>query len=152
MVVERETSKLLRCNRIDNGGDYFSKSFEEYCSKHGIKNVKTFPCTPQQNGTTWENESDNNGEGEKYAFKSLFSQVFLGRGCSYSFLLNKSLSHNLIGWWHSVKRYGPDKGLCYTHPKKMFGCKAYVHIPKNGGSSWMKSHWNAFSWNMLIMS
>jgi hypothetical protein len=40
MVVERETSKLLRCNIRDNGGDYFSKSFEEYCSKHGIKHVK----------------------------------------------------------------------------------------------------------------
>jgi hypothetical protein len=40
MVVERETSKLLRCNITDNGGDYFSKSFEEYCSKHGIKHVK----------------------------------------------------------------------------------------------------------------
>ena len=23
MVVERETSKLLRCNITDNGGDYF---------------------------------------------------------------------------------------------------------------------------------
>jgi transposase InsO family protein len=50
MVVERETNKLLICNIIDNGGEYFSKSFEEYCSKRGIKHVKTFPCTPQQNG------------------------------------------------------------------------------------------------------
>jgi hypothetical protein len=45
MVFERETSKLLRCNRIDNGGEYFSKVFEEYCSKHGIKHVKIpQPC------------------------------------------------------------------------------------------------------------
>jgi transposase InsO family protein len=50
MVVERETNKLLRCNITDNGGENFSKSFEEYCSKHGIKHVKTFLCTPKQNG------------------------------------------------------------------------------------------------------
>jgi hypothetical protein len=48
--------------------------------------------------------------------------------------------------------FGTDKGLCYTHLKKKIGCKAYVHIPTNGGSIWMKSHRNAFSWNMLIMS
>jgi hypothetical protein len=29
MIVERKTNKLLRCNVTDNGGEYFSKSFED---------------------------------------------------------------------------------------------------------------------------
>jgi len=40
MDVERETNKLLRCIRTKNSGEYFSKEFEKYCSKHGIKHVK----------------------------------------------------------------------------------------------------------------
>jgi transposase InsO family protein len=52
MHVERVTNKLLRCIIIDNGGGYCSKAFKEYCSKPGIKHVKTIPHTPQQNGTT----------------------------------------------------------------------------------------------------
>lgn len=46
MAIERETNKLLRCIRIDNGGEYFSKAFEEYCRKHGINHVKIVPLTP----------------------------------------------------------------------------------------------------------
>ena len=52
MDVERETNKLLICIRIDNGGEYFSNAFKEYCRRHGIKHVKTIPHTLQQNGTT----------------------------------------------------------------------------------------------------
>ena len=36
---------------IDNGGEYFSNSFKDYCNRFGIKHEKTVPGTPQQNGT-----------------------------------------------------------------------------------------------------
>ena len=36
--------------RIDNGGEFFSKEFEEFCKKCGIAQHKTTPYTPQQNG------------------------------------------------------------------------------------------------------
>jgi len=44
MDVERETNKRLRCIRTNNSGEDFSKEFEEYCSKHGIKHVKIVPA------------------------------------------------------------------------------------------------------------
>eukprot|EP00253_Pinus_taeda_P030689 PITA_30689 len=34
---------------IDNGGEFCSKEFEEFCKKCGIAQQKTTPCTPQQN-------------------------------------------------------------------------------------------------------
>lgn len=36
-LVENETYLKLKCLRSDNGGEYYSKEFEEYCTKNGIK-------------------------------------------------------------------------------------------------------------------
>ena len=45
-MVEIETRKKLKCLRSDNGGEYFSKEFDRYRSKHGIRREKTVPRTP----------------------------------------------------------------------------------------------------------
>ncbi|KAH0720560.1 hypothetical protein KY284_005590 [Solanum tuberosum] len=47
---ERETGRKLKRLRTDNGGEYTSREFEEYCSNHGIRHEKTVPGTPQHNG------------------------------------------------------------------------------------------------------
>jgi len=36
--------------RTDNGGDFYSKKFEEFCKKCGIARQKTTPYIPQKNG------------------------------------------------------------------------------------------------------
>jgi hypothetical protein len=42
-LVENETGKSLKCLRSDNGGEYCSKEFDDYCSYHGIRREKTIP-------------------------------------------------------------------------------------------------------------
>ena len=51
-MVEIETGKKLRCLRADNGGEYCSKVFDRYCSKHGIRREKIVPRTPQENSVS----------------------------------------------------------------------------------------------------
>ena len=46
VAVERETNKLLKCLRTDNGGEYCSNAFKEYCNRFGIMHEKTVPGTP----------------------------------------------------------------------------------------------------------
>ena len=36
----------LKQLRTDNGGEYISMEFKEYCSKHEIKHEKTVPSIP----------------------------------------------------------------------------------------------------------
>ena len=48
--VERETGKLLKCIRTDNGGEYTSNMFHAYCRKHDIQYERMVPRTPQHNG------------------------------------------------------------------------------------------------------
>ena len=49
-LVENETGKSLKCLRSDNGGEYCSKEFNDYCSYDGICREKIVPRTPQENG------------------------------------------------------------------------------------------------------
>jgi transposase InsO family protein len=49
-LVKNEIGKMLKYIRSNNGGEYFSKEFDDYCSYHGIRREKTVPGTPQENG------------------------------------------------------------------------------------------------------
>ena len=49
-LVENQIEKKIKVLRTDNGGEFCSKEFEEFCKKCGITRQKTTPYTPQQNG------------------------------------------------------------------------------------------------------
>ena len=49
-MVETETGNPLKRIWTDNGGEYISREFKEYFSKHGIRHEKTVPSTLQHNG------------------------------------------------------------------------------------------------------
>jgi transposase InsO family protein len=49
-MVENEMDSKIKCLRSDNGGEFTSKEFMDYCSSHGIKRQFSIARTPQQNG------------------------------------------------------------------------------------------------------
>jgi transposase InsO family protein len=49
-MVENEMDSKIKCLRSDNGGEFTSKEFMDYCSSHGIKRKFSIARTPQQNG------------------------------------------------------------------------------------------------------
>jgi hypothetical protein len=49
-MVENEMDSKIKCLRSDNGGEFTSKEFMDFCSKHGIKRQFFVARTPQQNG------------------------------------------------------------------------------------------------------
>ena len=49
-LAKNETGKRLKCLRFDNGGQYYNKGFNSYCSHNGIHKEKIVPRTPQENG------------------------------------------------------------------------------------------------------
>ena len=36
--------------KIDNGGEYHSQEFKEFCVEKGIRMIRTIPGSPEQNG------------------------------------------------------------------------------------------------------
>jgi transposase InsO family protein len=49
-MVENEIYSRIKCLRSNNGGEFTSKEFMDYCSRHGIKRQFYVARTPQQNG------------------------------------------------------------------------------------------------------
>ncbi|KAA8537014.1 hypothetical protein F0562_029492 [Nyssa sinensis] len=48
--VEKEFGLPIKCLRTNNGGEYMSNQFLNYCREHSIQCQMTCPKTPQQNG------------------------------------------------------------------------------------------------------
>jgi transposase InsO family protein len=49
-MVENEMDSRIKCLRSNNGGEFTSKEFMDYCSSDGIKRKFFIARTPQQNG------------------------------------------------------------------------------------------------------
>jgi transposase InsO family protein len=49
-LVEKSISRSIECLRRNNGGEFTSMEFENYCNEFGIDRHKTTFYTPQQNG------------------------------------------------------------------------------------------------------
>jgi len=47
--AENESRLKIKILRSNNGGEYNSKEFNQYCKQHGIKRQFSTPYTPQQN-------------------------------------------------------------------------------------------------------
>jgi transposase InsO family protein len=48
--VENLTGRKIKVLRSDNGGEYTSMDFNDFCIEVGIKREYTIPYNPQQNG------------------------------------------------------------------------------------------------------
>ena len=49
-LVENQIEKKIKVLRIDNGGEFCKKEFEELCKKCGIAQQKSTPYIPKKNG------------------------------------------------------------------------------------------------------
>ena len=49
-MVENESGMKIKCLRSDNGGEFTSNEFNEFCEGHEIKRQFSVAKTPQQNG------------------------------------------------------------------------------------------------------
>jgi transposase InsO family protein len=49
-LIENLSERKIKILRLDNGGEYTSKEFANFCKDAGIKRELTTPYNPQQNG------------------------------------------------------------------------------------------------------
>jgi len=114
--------------RTNNGGEFCSKEFEEFCKKCGISRQKTTPYTPQQNGVV---EKMNKTLMERA--RSMLSGVELGQKFwakaveTTCYLVNRSPSSALED--KTPQEVWTSKKPSLSH-LRVFGCDAYVHVPK----------------------
>ena len=54
-LVENLSEKKIKMLRLDNGGEFTSNEFNNFCKEVGIKRELTIPYNPQQNGVAERN-------------------------------------------------------------------------------------------------
>jgi transposase InsO family protein len=131
-LVENQTEKKIKVLRTDNGGEFYGNEFKEFCKKCGIARQKTTPYTPQQNGVV---ERMNMTLMEKA--RSMLSGVGLGQEFwaeavgTTCYLVNRSPSSTLDDKTPHEVWSGKKPSLQHL---RVFGCDAYVHVPKKNRS------------------
>jgi transposase InsO family protein len=57
-MVENQMDRKLKCLRSDNGGEYKSDEFVQFCRERGIRQEFTAPYSPKQNEVAeWMNQT-----------------------------------------------------------------------------------------------
>ena len=125
--MENQTEKKIKVLRTDNGGEFCSNEFEEFCKNYGITRQKTTPYTPEKNGVA---ERTNKMLMERE--RSMLSDDWLGQEfwaevVETTCYLNRSPSSALEDKTPQEVWTGKKPSLSHL---KVFGCDAYVHVRK----------------------
>jgi transposase InsO family protein len=123
-AVEVQSDCVLRTLRTDRGGEFNSRSFEDFCADNGVQRHLTAPYTPQHNGVV---ERRNQTE------VAMARSMLKGRGVPNTFwgeavmtavyLLNRSFTRAVDGKTLYELWHGTPPSL---HHLRVFGCVAHV--------------------------
>jgi len=128
VIVERETGKKLKCVRTDNNGEYCGP-FDEYCRQQGIRQKKTSPKTPQLNGLAKRMNRTLMERVRCLLSKAKLSGSFWGEAL-YTVAHVINLCSVVVLHVDVLERVWYGKDVSYSH-LRVFGCKAFVHVPKD---------------------
>ncbi|WJX60656.1 hypothetical protein P8452_45840 [Trifolium repens] len=126
-LVEKQSGKSIKVLRTDDGGEYTSTEFENYCKEKGIIHEVTAPYTPQHNGLAERRNRSILNVARSMVKQKQLPRRFWGEAVSTAvYILNRSPTNRLVDKvpeevWSKVK---PS----VSH-LKVFGSLCYKHIP-----------------------
>jgi transposase InsO family protein len=126
-LVEVETGKKLKVLRSDNGGEFTSGNFKDFCSSKGIHRHYTTPGDPQSNGVA---ERMNRTLLEKVRCMlstSGFPKSFWAEALHTAVHLINRLPCSAIGGKIPEEVWRGKENICLQYIR-VFGCPVYVHV------------------------
>ncbi|OUC41357.1 integrase core domain protein [Trichinella nativa] len=133
-MVERQTSKRVKCLRTDNGREYVNNMFAEFLMRKGIRHERTIPETPQQNGVA---ERMNRTLVEKARTMlidaNLSPDLWAEAVGTANYLRNRCTTK-------ALRKVIPEEAWSGRKPNlahlKVFGCLAMVHVASGQRKKW----------------
>lgn len=118
--------KRLRC---DNGGEYTSKEFQQFCRNKGIHIQYTIPHNPQQNGIAERFNRTLLEKSRCLMYESDLDKSFWTEAMKTAiYLINRTETSVLENGKTPAEIWYKEKPN--LNKIKVFGCKAYVLIPR----------------------
>ena len=126
-LMENQSGQRLLKIRTDNGGEYTSKEFFEYCKAMGEARDFTNPYTPEQNGVSERlNQTLVNCARTMMIHAGLPVSFWAEAIQCATYVKNRSPTTALCGKTPYEMWYGKVPDLSHM---KVFGCKAYAYVP-----------------------
>jgi transposase InsO family protein len=127
-LVEKEAQKHICCLRTDQGGEFTSNEFNQFCLENGIKRQLTAAFTPQQNGVAERrNRTIMNMVRCLLTEKEMPKTLWAEAAKWTNHVINRSLTK-------AVKEMVPEERWSGMKPRvdyfRVFGSIAHVHIPE----------------------
>jgi hypothetical protein len=122
--VERETGKKMKVLCTDNGGEFASVQFGEYCAGEGILRQHSAPQSPQQNGVVERRNQMVVNTARSILRARSMPCFFWGEAVHIAvYLLNRSPTTALDGLTPFQAWYGKKPPVYFL---RVFGCVAYI--------------------------
>lgn len=135
-VIEKKTNLKIKTIRTDNGTEYCTKEFDDFCKKEGIQHQLTTVYTPQQNGVAERMNRTLVEKAKCLLFDADMSRRFWAEAINMAtFLTNRTVcsSHDKTPEEVFFGAKVDVSGL------KIFGSTAMVQVPKQKRRKWDKN-------------
>ena len=136
-LVENQTEKRIKVLRTDNGTEYESNEFNNFCREAGIKRETTARYTPEQNGVAERKNRTivevaramlcDQGLPKFLWGESSNTALYVQNRCLHSTLDSKTPEEVFSGKKPDVSHF------------RVFGCPVYFHVPKEKRSKLISS-------------
>lgn len=127
--VENQTGLKVKSLKSDNGGEYDSQEFKDFCSEHGIRMIKTIPGTPEQNGVAERMNRTLNERARCMRIQSGLPKAFWAEAINTAaYLINRGPSVPLN--YQLPEEVWSGKEVKLSH-LRIFGCVSYILIDSN---------------------
>ena len=119
----------MKALRSDNGGEFISGEFKEFCSAEGIRRELIAPHNPQQNGVAnWKNRTIVGAARVMLHDQGLPIHMW-AEACNTAVYVQNRCPHRILGM------STPKEGFSGKKPDishlRIFGSLAYIHVTKD---------------------
>lgn len=132
--VEKQTEKSIKIFRTDNGTEYCSRLFNNFCKVNGIQHQLTNAHTPEQNGVAERMNRTIVEKAKCMIFDAGLDDSYWAEACNMAvYVINRSVCASLVN-------KTPEE--VWTNQKvdvsnlKIFGTPVMVHVPKARRKKW----------------
>jgi len=128
-TVEKQTGRVVKAVRSDNGGEYIGLAFEHYLQQRGIVHQRSAPYTPQQNGVAERSNRSVMEMARAMMHHAHLDYTFWVEAVGAAAYVKNRCAHRAL-----PAGITPEEAYSGVKPDvgnlRVFGCDAYLLVPE----------------------
>eukprot|EP00253_Pinus_taeda_P001688 PITA_01688 len=128
-LVEKDSGKKVKALRSDNGGEYISDEFKDFCKAEGIRRELIAPHNPQQNGVAERKNRTIMGAAWVMLHDQGLPLQLWAEACNTKVYVQNRCPHKILGMSTPEEAYsGKKPDISHL---RIFGANVYMHVTKD---------------------